>query len=97
MNAGEQAGNAADIVRPGLQAVGQVRRHGLHTAVGAGAAIEQRLALLPAEQKSRSLGTEQALVSGHGDKGCAPACQIHRQHSSRLRGVHDQRDPILFT
>ena len=68
----QQSRDARHVVGPGLQPVRQVRGHILQAGHAAGAAVEQRLPLRPAQQQSRALGAVQALVTGHGHKGRPP-------------------------
>ena len=96
LHPGKQSRDAGDIVRPGLEPVGQIVRHLLQKAVGTRPAGQKRLAALPAQEQSGPLRPEKALVSRHGDKGRAQLFKIHRQYPRRLGRVHDQGHAFPF-
>ena len=89
---GEQARNAGDVVRSGLEPVGQFLRHILQHALRAGAAAQQGLWLRKAQQDARALRAEQALMPRHGHKRCTERRRVERDTAGRLRGIHDQWD-----
>ena len=88
---GQQPRDAADIMRPRLEPVRQVIRHGLGDTVRTRTAAHQRQGVRAAQQYARSLRAEQPLMPRHGDERRAQPREVHVQHSRRLRRVYYQR------
>ena len=85
---------AADVMRSRLQPVRQEIRHFRRCGIAARSARQQRLSTLRAEQDARTLGTQQALVSGHGDEIRPQLPQGKGQHPGGLGSIDDKRDLI---
>ena len=94
-NAGGKSGNPRHIQCPGLSRVRQKIRHFLLQGHTARSPLQQRLRFSATQQQTRSLGAQQSLVTGHGDKIRPQLFHIHRQHPGRLRCIDHKRNPLL--